>query len=116
MKELEQLERVAFYLSSSKLESDGLDFLLPVSSTSIMKLHRMLFHKIYDFAGESRDVILMKDQTRFCEPQYMEEQLDEIVKEINSEATWYSLKDAAKRLAYFKAELNMIHPFREGNG
>ena len=29
---------------------------------------------------------------------------------------WNSLDEAANRLAYFKSELNMLHPFREGNG
>ncbi|WP_342511571.1 Fic family protein [Sporosarcina sp. FSL K6-1522] len=33
-----------------------------------------------------------------------------------NEPDWDSLEHAAKSLAYFKAELNMLHPFREGNG
>lgn len=36
--------------------------------------------------------------------------------ELNEEPFWNSLEEAADRLAYFKAELNMLHPFREGNG
>lgn len=114
--ELEQLERVAFYISASRLEKKGFDFLLPVSADSIRELHRFLFKDIYRFAGEIRSVTLMKDQTRFCEPSYIEDQLKEIFRELNFEGNWNSLEQAAKRLAYFKTELNMIHPFREGNG
>lgn len=114
--ELEQLERVAFYISSSKLENNGLDFLLPLSSASIKELHTQLFKNIYTFAGEIRDVSLMKGQTRFCEPVYIENQLKEICREINVENEWNSLECAARHLAYIKTELNMIHPFREGNG
>ena len=114
--ELEQLERVAFYISSSKLENDGLDFLLPLSSASIKELHFQLFKDICDFAGEIRDVPLMKEHTRFCEPAYIEDQLKRICQTINSEEDWDSLECAARHLAYVKTELNMIHPFREGNG
>lgn len=114
--ELEQLERVAFYISSSKLENDGLNFLLPLSSASVKELHFQLFKNIYDFAGEIRDVSLMKGQTRFCEPVYIEDQLKEICRAINFEEDWDSLECAARHLAYVKTELNMIHPFREGNG
>ena len=116
IQELEQLERVAFYLSSSKSENDGFDFLLPISADSVIELHKVLFKNIYNFAGKFREVSLMKDQTRFCEPQFIEEQLNKISKDINEEETWGSMEQAAAQLAYYKTELNMIHPFREGNG
>lgn len=114
--ELEQLERVAFYISSSKLEDDGLDFLLPLSVVSIKELHHRLFKNIYNFGGELRSVSLMKGQTRFCEPAHIEDQLKEICRQINLEEDWTSLEQAARSLAYFKTELNMVHSFREGNG
>lgn len=116
IQELEQLERVAFYLSSSKAENDGFDFLLPISADSVIELHKVLFKNIYNFAGKFREVSLMKDQTRFCELQFIEEQLNKISKDINEEETWGSMEQAAAQLAYYKTELNMIHPFREGNG
>lgn len=37
-------------------------------------------------------------------------------RELSKEKTWNSIEEAAKRLAYFKSELNMLHLFREGNG
>ncbi|MEK4555243.1 Fic/DOC family protein [Jeotgalicoccus sp. FSL K6-3177] len=116
MKELEQLERVAFYLSSSKIEEDGLDFLLPLSPNTVTILHKKLFGDLYVFGGEIRDKTLMKDKTRFCEPQFIEEQLSILCRAINNESSWNSVEEAAERLSYFKTELNMIHPFREGNG
>ncbi|MBD7908493.1 Fic family protein [Sporosarcina gallistercoris] len=36
--------------------------------------------------------------------------------ELQEEPKWANLEEAAQRLAYFKSELNMLHPFREGNG
>lgn len=56
----------------------------------------------------------MKGTTRFCEPQFIEVQLASIEKELVEEENWESIEEAAKRLAYYKMELNMIHPFREG--
>lgn len=114
MQELEQLERVAFYIASSKLELEGFHFLLPLNAGSVKKLHKILFKNIYSFAGEFRNVSLMKGTTRFCEPQFIEVQLASIEKELVEEENWESIEEAAKRLAYYKTELNMIHPFREG--
>lgn len=108
IQELEQLERVAFYLSSSKAENDGFDFLLPISADSVIELHKVLFKNIYNFAGKFREVSLMKDQTRFCEPQFIEEQLNRISKDINEEETWGSMEQAAAQLAYYKTESNIL--------
>jgi len=72
----------------------------------------VLFKNIYNFAGKLRELSLMKDQTRFCELQFIEEQLNKISKDINEEETWELLEKAAAQLAYYKTELNMIHPFR----
>lgn len=39
-----------------------------------------------------------------------------LCEELEKERRWGSIEQAAERLAYYKTELNMIHPFREGNG
>ncbi|WP_342533284.1 Fic family protein [Lysinibacillus sp. FSL K6-0057] len=39
-----------------------------------------------------------------------------ILSKLQEEGTWGTLEEAAKKLAYYKAELNLLHPFREGNG
>ncbi|MGK0577122.1 Fic/DOC family protein [Macrococcus capreoli] len=83
---------------------------------SIKLLHKKLFGSIYSFAGEFREVSLMKDETRFCEPQYININLKDLFDKFNSENEWSDIKIATERLAYFKTEINMIHPFREGNG
>lgn len=115
--ELEQLERVAFYIAQAQLEDkSNHDFLTPLTSQSFVELHRLLFKDIFRFAGEIRNVSLMKERTRFCEPQFIENQLKALIQEFNKEAEWATLKIAAQKLAYYKSELNMIHPFREGNG
>lgn len=90
--------------------------MLTLSVHSITNLHKVLFDNIYSFTGEIRDVSLVKNQTRFCEHQFIEENLIKIIEEIANELPFKNKKLASKRLAYFKTELNIIHPFREGNG
>lgn len=113
---LEQLEKVAFYIVEGLMQEEGYDFLFPLSVSSIKLLHKKLFERIYSFAGEIRDVSLMKENTRFCEPQYINTNLNKLIEEFKLEDEWSDIKVAAEKLAYYKIELNMIHPFREGNG
>ncbi|KIL51734.1 hypothetical protein KP77_12460 [Jeotgalibacillus alimentarius] len=83
---------------------------------SFKDLHRHFFQDIYPFAGKFRTVQLMKGNTRFCQAQYLDSYADRIFKALAAEKEWHTLEEAAERLAYFKSELNMLHPFREGNG
>ncbi|WP_370467725.1 Fic family protein [Rummeliibacillus sp. SL167] len=46
----------------------------------------------------------------------MESCATEIFEEMNKENTWSTKAIAVERLSYYKAELNLLHPFREGNG
>lgn len=114
--ELEQLEAVAFSIRSTQLEEEGYDWLFPISIKCIKQLHYYLFQDIYAFAGEIRSVQLIKDNTRFCQAAFVHQNLEGICEQIKKEPIWISREQAAKRLAYYKTELNMIHPFREGNG
>ncbi len=98
------------------MEQEGYEFLFPLTISSIKLLHKKLFERVYSFAGEFRDVSLMKEYTRFCEPQYINTNLNLLINEYRLENEWLDIKIAAEKLAYFKIELNMIHPFREGNG
>ncbi|TFE00501.1 Fic/DOC family protein [Jeotgalibacillus salarius] len=83
---------------------------------SFKDLHRHFFQDIYPFAGQFRTVQLMKGNTRFCQAQFIDSYAREIFQALSAEQQWQTLDEAAKRLAYFKSELNMLHPFREGNG
>jgi len=58
----------------------------------------------------------MKGQTRFCQAEFIESNLQKLCLQLQNEHNWKTKEEAAKKLAYCKAELNMIHLFREGNG
>lgn len=114
--ELAQLEAIAFSLRSSQLEAQGFDWFIPLTISSLKKLHWYLFQDVYAFAGQLRTVQLMKANTRFCQAEHIESNLERILAELQAESEWATKAEAAGRLAHYKTELNMIHPFREGNG
>lgn len=113
--ELEQAEAFTFSIRATQIEQ-GAYSITAFSLTHFIKLHHHLFQDIYTFAGQFRDVQLMKGGTRFCQLQFMDTYASDLFSQLASEPNWDSLAYAAKRLAYFKSELNMLHPFREGNG
>ncbi|MFJ7933881.1 Fic/DOC family protein [Sporosarcina sp. NPDC096371] len=113
--ELEQAEAFTFSMRATQIEQ-GVYNITSFSLTDFVELHRHLFQDIYAFSGQFRDVQLMKGGTRFCQVQFMDEYASNLFTQLNNENNWDSLEHAAKRLAYFKSELNMLHPFREGNG
>ncbi|PIC83654.1 Fic family protein [Sporosarcina sp. P1] len=113
--ELERAEALAFTLRATSMEQD--DFNMDsFTLQDFQNLHYYLFQDIYPFAGEFRDVQLMKGNTRFCQVQFLKDYANDLFLQLNEEPIWNSLDEAANRLAYFKSELNMLHPFREGNG
>ncbi|WP_203248813.1 Fic/DOC family protein [Sporosarcina beigongshangi] len=113
--EHEQAEAFTFSMRATQIEQRVYN-ITAFSLTDFVGLHHHLFQDIYAFAGQFRDVQLMKGGTRFCQVQFMDEYASDLFTLLNNEPTWDSLEYAAKRLAYFKSELNMLHPFREGNG
>ena len=113
--ELERAEALVFTLRATSMEQ--YDFNMDsFTLQDFQNLHYYLFQDIYPFAGEFRDVQLMKGNTRFCQVQFLKDYANDLFLQLNEEPFWNSLDEAANRLAYFKSELNMLHPFREGNG
>ena len=84
----------------------------------IINLHKFIFEDLYYFAGEFRKENIAKGNFRFAEYEYIEEELDKLLEELKNENYLENLskKDLAKRLSYYMSELNVLHPFREGNG
>lgn len=70
-------------------------------------IHEFLFSDIYDFAGKIREVNLAKGNFRFASSIYLEDVLSKI--DTMSQETF---EDIIKKYI----EMNIAHPFREGNG
>ena len=88
-------ERISKKKAVELFESGSLDKLAPGRFASLQAIHKALFEDIYDFAGELRTVNLAKGNFRFAPLMYLEAALGNIDKYV---------------------EMNIAHPFREGNG
>lgn len=88
------------------------------SKTHLCRIHRFLFGDIYSFAGHLRREQIGKANTWFYPPAMIDKELTSICRYVQE--TYYfrnlSPQDLFERLAFIMAELNVIHPFREGNG
>lgn len=83
-----------------------------------LEIHHYLFEDIYPFAGKLREENIAKGTFRFAMWEYIEPELDKLLKKLKEENYLANLskEELAKKLAYYLAELNVLHPFREGNG
>lgn len=80
--------------------------------------HRLLFDGIFDWAGEFRKTDIDKEGTDFTPAAEVDSAIDELFTELAAEDLLRGLPRPrfVRRLAYYYARLNDIHPFREGNG
>ena len=88
------------------------------SKAHLMNIHKFIFEDMYSFAGKIRREQISKADTMFYPPNLIDRELDKVFAKIK-EKNMLRETDEEKvfdNLAYVMAELNIIHPFREGNG
>ena len=100
-------ERISKKKAVELFESGSLDKLAPGRFASLQAIHKALFKDIYDFAGELRTVNLAKGNFRFAPLMYLEAALGNIDKMPQS-----TFDEIIEKYV----EMNIAHPFREGNG
>ena len=77
------------------------------TTKGLCDIHKYLFSDVYEFAGKIRDVNLAKGNFRFAPAMYLEEALKKI-----DNMSEDNFDDIIKKYI----EMNIAHPFREGNG
>ena len=100
-------ERISKKKAVELFENGLLDTLQPGSFEALRRIHEYLFSEIYEFAGQVRTVNLAKGNFRFAPVMYLEAALK------NVEAMPQSTFD---EIIEKYVEMNIAHPFREGNG
>ena len=100
-------ERISKKKAVELFESGTLDKLEPGKFASLQAIHKALFEDIYDFAGQLRTVNLTKGNFRFAPLIYLESALANIDK--MPQSTYDEIIEKY-------VEMNVAHPFREGNG
>lgn len=102
-----QEEKLSKKRAVELFESGYLDKLEPGTFKSLCEIHRYLFQDVYDFAGKIRDVNIAKGNFRFAPVMYLEAALENVEKMPQS---------AFDEIIEKYVEMNVAHPFREGNG
>lgn len=100
-------ERISKTRAVELFETDFLSALKAGSFDTLSKIHSHLFSDIYDFAGKIRNVNIAKGNFRFAPLMYLNAALENIEK---------MPQDSFDRIVEKYVEMNVAHPFREGNG
>ena len=84
----------------------------------LLRIHRFLFEDVYPFAGHIRREQISKGETPFFPPDLIKRELRRVFVEIHETGMLQEKKPQSQiqHLSHVMAELNIIHPFREGNG
>ena len=102
-----QEERLSKKRALELFESGMLDKLEPGTFRTLQVIHKQLFMDIYDFAGTVRSVNIAKGGFRFVPAMYLLDALKQI--ERMPQSTFDEIIEKY-------VEMNVAHPFREGNG
>ena len=100
-------ERISKKKAVELFETGLLDTLPAGKFVTLQSIHKYLFEDIYDFAGEIRTVNMAKGNFRFAPLMYLQAALENIDKMPQS-----TFDEIVEKYV----EMNIAHPFREGNG
>ncbi len=100
-------EKISKKKALELFETGYLDTLQAGTFESLSLIHKYLFDEIYEFAGKMREVNIAKGNFRFAPLMYLKAALDNIDK--------MPQKDFDAIIEKY-VEMNIAHPFREGNG
>ena len=100
-------ERISKKKAVELFETGLLDTLPAGKFVTLQAIHKYLFEDIYDFAGEIRTVNMAKGNFRFAPLMYLQSALENIDKMPQS-----NFDEIVEKYV----EMNIAHPFREGNG
>ncbi|MFR9505892.1 MAG: Fic family protein [Rikenellaceae bacterium] len=100
-------ERISKSKAIELYDKGVLDLLVAGSFSALAEIHRYLFSEVYPFAGKLRDVNIAKGGFRFASTMYLEASLQNIEKMPQS---------TFEQIVEKYVEMNIAHPFREGNG
>jgi cell filamentation protein len=119
LRDAEKLKKVETDFSAAR-QTDLLNHPVPGRFTAghLCAIHQYLLGDIYTFAGHFRREDIAKGDTRFLSHREIKRKLSKLIDELHGEKylSDSDRKILVSRSAYYMAELNYIHPFRDGNG
>lgn len=100
-------ERISKKKAVELFENGMLEKLEAGKFQTLCEIHKYLFDDIYDFAGKIRTVNLSKGNFRFAPLMYLEAAIENVDK---------MPQNTFDEIVEKYVEMNIVHPFREGNG
>ena len=100
-------ERISKKKAVELFENGMLEKLEAGKFQTLCEIHKYLFDDIYDFAGKIRTVNISKGNFRFAPLMYLEASIENVDK---------MPQNTFDEIVEKYVEMNIVHPFREGNG
>lgn len=117
IRQMQRLEQAAYEITALRAATlplgpqvRGLPYLCAI--------HHALYQDIFSWAGKIREINIYQGDTRFCHFPRIEEEGNALMQDLEEEAYLAGLEqpEFIARLAHYYCEINMLHPFRIGNG
>ncbi|WP_447956067.1 putative adenosine monophosphate-protein transferase Fic [Vreelandella sp. EE7] len=113
----EELE--AAELELSLINADSIELSSPPYDFEYLKhLHYQLFNDLYRWAGNVRTIDIAKGNTRFCNVNRIPPEAEKLFAKLAEQHYFATLNkaDLISACAELYGDLNVLHPFRDGNG
>lgn len=116
IKDAEKLESFELAMLATRIQEP-----LPLGSFDAphyRQIHKHLFQDVYEWAGDYRTIRIAKGGNWFCYPEHINAQMTSVFSGLSKDNYLKNIdvKDFASSSAKLLADINAIHPFRDGNG
>ncbi|MBZ0060477.1 putative adenosine monophosphate-protein transferase Fic [Leclercia adecarboxylata] len=117
IRQAERLAQAAYELTALRAATLGLGPLLR-GLPHLCAIHQHIYQDIFDWAGDIREMDIYQGDTRFCHFAYIEKEGNALMQDLEEEGYLVGLEkaDFINRLSHYYCEINVLHPFRIGNG
>ena len=114
--ELERVEREIVSFNTNMLIENEIKGKFDLEH--LKKIHYGLFGDLYDWAGEVRTVNIKLKESFFCRFEFIENEANKLFEKLTNDNLLLtcSKNELIEKLAFYLGEINVLHPFREGNG
>jgi len=117
IRQAERLAQAAYEFTALRAATLSLGPLLR-GLPHLCAIHQHLYQDIFDWAGDIREMDIYQGDTRFCHFAYIEKEGNALMQDLEEEGYLVGLEkaDFINRLSHYYCEINVLHPFRIGNG
>ena len=117
IRQADRLAKASYEITALRVATLGLGPSAP-GLPHLCAIHRHLYQDIFDWAGDIREIDIYQGDTRFCHFAYIEKEGNVLMQDLEEEGYRIGLQkeEIVARLRHYYCEINVLHPFRIGNG